>query len=66
MFWFVLYVMVSIVMSTFYTITICKNTELDGLCLTTRICFVLYFCVANLFTWPIYTILAASVATNDM
>ena len=63
--WFVLYVMVSIIMSTFYTLTIYKVTNLGDMSLTSRICFVMYFVVANLFAWPIYTLFTASMILND-
>lgn len=65
MFWFVLYVMVSIIMSVFYTLTIYKVTDLGDMSLTSRICFVVYFIAANLFAWPFYTIYTASMILND-
>lgn len=42
--WFVLYVMVSIIMSTFYTLTIYKGTNLSDMSLSSKICFVFYCC----------------------
>ena len=63
--WFVLYVMVSIIMSTFYTLTIYKATNLGDMSLTSRICFVAYFVVANLFAWPMYILFTASMILND-
>lgn len=63
--WFVLYFMVSIIMSTFYTLTIYKATNLSGMSLSSKICFVMYFIVANLFAWPLYTLFTASMILND-
>ena len=63
--WFVLYVMVSIIMSTFYTLAIYKVTNLSDMGLVSKICFVMYFIVANLFAWPLYTIYTASMIVND-
>ena len=66
MFWFVLYVIVSIMMSTYYTTVTCKETDLSGLSLPSKICFMLYFFVANILAWPVFTIFTASVLLNDM
>ena len=63
--WFVLYVIVSIIISTFHTLTIYKATNLGDMSLCSRICFVMYFAVANLFAWPLYTIYTASMILND-
>lgn len=63
--WFVLYVMVSIIMSTFYTLTICKGTNLSDMSLVSKLCFVVYIIVANLFAWPLYTLFTASMILND-
>lgn len=61
---FVLYIILSIVMSTVCTVTTCMATDLSKLGLCSKICFALYFAVANLIAWPMYCILAASVALH--
>lgn len=65
MFWFVLYVLVSIIMSVFYTVITYKATDLSEVSLCSRICFMVYFAVGNLFAWPLFTIYTASMALND-
>lgn len=60
----VLYIILSIVMSTVWTIATCKVTDLSELGLCSKICFALYFAVANLIAWPMYCIFAASVALH--
>lgn len=61
----VLYIILSIVISTACTIAICKETDLSELGLCSKICFALYFAVANLIAWPMYCIFAASVILHD-
>lgn len=61
----VLYIILSIVMSTGWTIATCKETDLSELGLCSKICFALYFAVANLIAWPMYCIFAASVILHD-
>ena len=60
----VLYIILSIIMSTVWTITTYKATDLSMFGLCSKICFALYFAVANLIAWPIYCILAASTALH--
>ena len=60
MFWMVLYLMVGIIFSVFYTKIICKITDTAELCKGSRIMFVVYFAVANIVAWPIFT--AMSIA----
>lgn len=61
----VLYIILSIVISTACTIVTCKETDLSELGLCSKICFALYFAVANLIAWPMYCIFAASVILHD-
>ena len=63
--WFVLYCIVSIIMGTFYTTITFKETDLDDFCFTTKVLFMLYFEVANLICWPIFTVMSASLYLND-
>ena len=60
----ILYIILSIVMSTVWTVATCIATDLSKLGLCSKICFALYFAVANLIAWPIYCILAASTALH--
>lgn len=63
----VLYIILSIVMSTVCTIATCKATnlsELSELSLCSKICFALYFAVANLIAWPMYCIFTASATLH--
>lgn len=60
----VLYIILSIVMSTVCTIATCKATDLLELSLCSKICFALYFAVANLIAWPMYCIFTASATLH--
>ena len=64
-----LYVMLSIIMSVIYTGVIYQSTELDDLNSASTICFLIYFSIANLLAWPIFTILwiivTAEAVKND-
>lgn len=53
----VLYLIGSIIMSVYTTKTIYRNTDLTGYSLGSKIAFVAYFALGNLFAWPIYFIL---------
>lgn len=61
----VLYIILSIIMSTAWTIATYVETDLSKFSLCSRICFLLYFAVANLIAWPMYCILTASVLLHD-
>lgn len=59
------YVVLSVIMSIVWTITIVKETDISMFCKTTRVCFVAYFIFANLFAWPVYNIYIASYILHD-
>lgn len=63
--WLNSYVVLSAIMSIAYTITIVKATDLSMFCRTTRICFFMYFLVANMLAWPMYSIYMASYLLHD-
>lgn len=57
-----LYVMLSIIMSVIYTGVIYRSTALDDFNSAGKICFLIYFSIANLLAWPIFTVLCIIVS----
>lgn len=61
----VLYIVLSIIMSAFWTVIIVKNTDLSDIGMCSKVVFTLYFAAGNLLAWPIYCILTASMVLHD-
>ena len=61
----VLYIVLSIIMSAFWTVCTVKSTDLSDMDMCSKVVFTLYFVVANLLAWPIYCILTASMILHD-
>ena len=57
----VLYIIVSIIMGTHYTISIINTTSFEGASIGSCMAFALYFWFANVFAWPFYTIFKTCV-----
>ena len=65
MIWLIIYLVCSVIMSIVYTMTIVKATDISMFCRTTKICFFIYFLVANMLAWPVYGIYLASYILHD-
>ena len=61
MVWMVLYLMVSIIMSVFYTKAEFGQTDLSEFGTAAKVCFIVYFALANVIVWPIFSIFAMFV-----
>ena len=61
----VLYIVLSIIMSAFWTVCTLKGTDLSDMGMCSKVVFILYFVVANLLAWPIYCVLTASMILHD-
>lgn len=64
MFWMVLYMLVSIIMSVVLSSITFKVTDLSSFGLCTKTLFLIYFVIGNLLAWPVFMLFAASAYLN--
>lgn len=62
---FIIYAIISVIMSILWTAVCFKATSLDEFGVVSKVLFVLYFIVGNLVAWPIISLLALSYSIFD-